>query len=70
MIYGVEIQYYDYPYNSLIIGSKTCIQGLIIGAYRICMHLGCIAVIELDSYPEHNKGQEPSTLRWSKDPSQ
>ncbi len=33
------------------------------------MYLWGVAVLELDSYPEHNKGPDPHTLRWSKDPS-
>ncbi len=33
------------------------------------MNLLGVAVLELDSYPDHNKGPDPCNLRWSIDPS-
>ncbi len=33
------------------------------------MYLWGVAVLDLDSHPNHNKGLDLRTLRWSKDPS-
>ena len=35
----------------------------------ICMYLWGVAVLELDSNFDLNKGPDPHTLRWSTDPS-
>ena len=45
------------------------IGGFLEVLYCNCMHLWGVAVLELDSYSDHNKGLDPSTLPWSKDPS-